>query len=73
MSDSDSDEKSENIRNGNYKSPSKRKRQKGEIEEIFSFDDVGMRRMGSVEIFPSRPLILIIIFVLLTIMSLPIN
>ena len=41
MSDSDSDEKSENIRNGNYKSPSKRKRQKGEpgaAPKTYQFD-----------------------------------
>ena len=41
MSDSDSDEKSDNVRNGNYKSPSKRKRQKGEttsVPKTYQFD-----------------------------------
>ena len=41
MSDSDSDEKSDSVRNGNYKSPSKRKRQKGEagaVPKTYQFD-----------------------------------
>ena len=33
MSDSDSDENAEHLTNGNYKSPSKKKRQKGKAVE----------------------------------------